>query len=159
MGVVIGHLFPSRHRPDVLPLKHGAIHSDTELMGGTLVFQGTRVSVQKLLDYLDNGNSMDGFLEMFPFVHREDAEEFFRLARGPSHEDHSPYQDEDEGIKTALPRNAELDANPTLGMTLDQLDEKIAHRESREGRPALQSLRGFLEGSHRRLEYPTRNCR
>jgi hypothetical protein len=37
---------------------------------------------------LDDGYSIDGFLDLFPSVHREDAEEFLRLARGQSHEDH-----------------------------------------------------------------------
>ena len=57
-------------------------------MGGTLVFQGTRVPAQTLLDYLDDGYSIDEFLKMFPSVQRDDAEEFLRLARGQSHEDH-----------------------------------------------------------------------
>ena len=57
-------------------------------MGGTLVFQRTRVPAQTLLDYLDDGYSIDEFLDMFPSVHRDDAEEFLRLARGQSHEDH-----------------------------------------------------------------------
>ncbi len=57
-------------------------------MGGTLVFQKTRVPAQTLLDYLDDGYSIDEFIDMFPSVQREDAEEFLRLARGQSHEDH-----------------------------------------------------------------------
>ena len=58
-------------------------------MGGTLVFRGTRVPAQTLLDYLDDHFSLDEFLEMFPSVRREDAVEFLRLARGSPHEDHS----------------------------------------------------------------------
>ena len=57
-------------------------------MGGTLVFRGSRVPAQTLLDYLDDGYSLDEFLDMFPSVHRDDAEEFLRLARGTSHDDH-----------------------------------------------------------------------
>ena len=48
-------------------------------MGGTLVFQGTRVPAQTLLDYLRDGCNLDGFLEQFPSVDRRDAEEFLRL--------------------------------------------------------------------------------
>lgn len=55
-------------------------------MGGTLVFRGTRVPAQSLLDYLDDDYSLDEFLEMFPSVQREDALEFLRLARGGSDE-------------------------------------------------------------------------
>ena len=49
-------------------------------MGGTLVFQGTRVPAQTLLDYLQDGFSVGGFLKEFPSVARRDAEEFLRLA-------------------------------------------------------------------------------
>jgi uncharacterized protein (DUF433 family) len=56
-------------------------------MGGTLVFRRTRVPAQALLDYLDDGFSLEEFLEMFPSVRREDAVEFLHLARDQSHED------------------------------------------------------------------------
>ena len=36
--------------------------------------------------------------------------------------------DEDEGIAEALRRDAEFEANPDLGLTLEQLDQKIANR-------------------------------
>ena len=72
----------------MLTLDHSPVHSDPELMGGTLVFRGSRVPAQTLLDSLDDGYSLDEFLDMFPSVHRDDAEELLRLARGQSHEDH-----------------------------------------------------------------------
>ena len=50
-------------------------------MGGTLVFRGTRVPAQTLLDYLQDGYDLNGFLEEFPSVSRADAGEFLRLAR------------------------------------------------------------------------------
>ena len=50
-------------------------------MGGTLVFRGTRVPVQSLLDYLRDGYSIGEFLEMFPSVARADAVEFLKLTR------------------------------------------------------------------------------
>ncbi len=74
--------------PIVLTLDHSPVHSDPKLMGGTLVFRGSRVPAQTLLDYLDDGYSFDEFLDMFPSVHRDDADEFLRLARGTSHEGH-----------------------------------------------------------------------
>jgi putative addiction module component (TIGR02574 family) len=40
----------------------------------------------------------------------------------------SVLRDEDEGIAEALRRDAELDANPDLGITLEQLDERIRDR-------------------------------
>jgi uncharacterized protein (DUF433 family) len=56
-------------------------------MGGTLVFRASRVPAQTLLDYLDDGYSIDEFLEMFPTVDRRDAEEFLLLARGKADAD------------------------------------------------------------------------
>ena len=73
----------------MLPLDHNPVQSNPELMGGTLVFRSTRVPAQSLLDYLDDHYTLDEFLDMFPSVQRDDAVEFLRLARGPTHEDHS----------------------------------------------------------------------
>ena len=36
--------------------------------------------------------------------------------------------DEDEGIAEALRRDAEFDANPEMGITLEQLDQQISAR-------------------------------
>jgi uncharacterized protein (DUF433 family) len=48
------------------------VHSDPEIMGGTLVFVGTRVPFQTLLDYLEAGDPCE-FLDDFPTVSREQA--------------------------------------------------------------------------------------
>ena len=37
-------------------------------------------------------------------------------------------QDEDEGIAEALLRDVDFDANPDLGISLEQLDRQIEHR-------------------------------
>ena len=42
----------------------------------------------------------------------------------------SVLHDEDEGIAEALRRDAELEANSSLGMSLEQLDQRIASRRS-----------------------------
>ena len=47
------------------------ITRDSEVLGGTAVFRGTRVPFQNLLDYLEAGQSLDEFLEDFPTVSRE----------------------------------------------------------------------------------------
>ncbi|MFN8525010.1 MAG: DUF433 domain-containing protein [Chloroflexota bacterium] len=44
---------------------------DPEVIGGTPVFDGTRVRVQTLLDYLEGGETIDDFLEGLPWVSRE----------------------------------------------------------------------------------------
>ena len=41
-----------------------------DVMSGTPVFEGTRVPVQTLLDYLKAGDSLDEFLDGFPTVRR-----------------------------------------------------------------------------------------
>ena len=48
-----------------------AITRDAEIMHGAPVFRGTRVPVQTLFDYLENGDSLDDFLEGFPTISRE----------------------------------------------------------------------------------------
>jgi uncharacterized protein (DUF433 family) len=65
----------------MLTLDHSPVHSDPRILGGTLVFRGTRVPAQSLLDYLDDGFSLAGFIENFPSVAEEDAREFLKLAR------------------------------------------------------------------------------
>lgn len=49
----------------------GVVHSNTEIMGGTPVFVGTRVPLQNLIDYLEGGESVEDFLGAFPAVKRE----------------------------------------------------------------------------------------
>jgi uncharacterized protein (DUF433 family) len=41
-----------------------AVTRDPEVMHGTPVFRGTRVPVQTLFDYIENGDSLDEFLEV-----------------------------------------------------------------------------------------------
>lgn len=49
------------------------VHSDPEIMSGTPVFVGTRVPVQTLLDYLEDGQPLSEFLEDFPTVSKAQA--------------------------------------------------------------------------------------
>src|SRR2546426_6965300 len=42
-----------------------------KVMSGVVVFAGTRVPVQTLLDYLEEGDTLDQFLEDFPTVSRD----------------------------------------------------------------------------------------
>lgn len=46
------------------------IESDPEKMGGTPVFTGTRVPIKNLFDYLEEGDSLEVFLDDFPTVTR-----------------------------------------------------------------------------------------
>ena len=49
------------------------INRSDNILGGTPVFAGTRVPVQTLFDYLEEGDTLDEFLEDFPAVSREHA--------------------------------------------------------------------------------------
>ncbi|MGH8771788.1 MAG: DUF433 domain-containing protein [Burkholderiales bacterium] len=53
---------------------------DPNVVSGALVFAGTRVPVQILIDYLKAGETLDRFLEGFPTVSREQAEAFLEEA-------------------------------------------------------------------------------
>ena len=65
----------------MVTLVHSPVHSDPDVLSGTLVFRGTRVPAQTLLDYMDDGVGFEEFLEEFPTVAREDAKAFLELAR------------------------------------------------------------------------------
>ena len=49
------------------------VHSDSERLGGTPVFEGTRVPVQSRFDYLEAGDTLEECLHQFPSVHRDQA--------------------------------------------------------------------------------------
>ena len=57
------------------------VHRDPQILGGTLVFVGTRVPVKNLFDYLEAGDSLDEFLASFPSVAREQAVAALEIAR------------------------------------------------------------------------------
>ena len=69
----------------MLTIEKSPVHSDPKVLGGTLVFRGTRVKAQTLLDYLDAGDTVQDFLEDFPTVNEDDANLFLQLARENSY--------------------------------------------------------------------------
>jgi len=48
--------------------KSSIFHCDPEILGGTVVFTGTRVPLQNLIDYLEGGYTLGEFLDDFPSV-------------------------------------------------------------------------------------------
>jgi uncharacterized protein (DUF433 family) len=54
---------------------------DPEIMSGAPCFNGTRVPIQNLIDYLEGGDSIDEFLEDFPSVAREKVISFLEEAK------------------------------------------------------------------------------
>jgi uncharacterized protein (DUF433 family) len=55
-----------------------------EIMHGTLCFTGTRVPVQTLVDYIDDGDTLDNFLGDFSTFKREQAIQFLDLCIVPA---------------------------------------------------------------------------
>ena len=49
-------------------MKTNVVSSSQEVMGGTSVFEGTRVPIQTLIDYIEGGETIDDFLKGFPSV-------------------------------------------------------------------------------------------
>lgn len=47
------------------------VTSNPKVMHGTPCFAGTRVAIQTFFDHLEAGYTIQGFLEQFPTVHRE----------------------------------------------------------------------------------------
>ena len=47
------------------------VKSDKQILGGTPCFAGTRVPVKSLFDYLEDGYTVDSFIEQFPTISRD----------------------------------------------------------------------------------------
>jgi uncharacterized protein (DUF433 family) len=47
-----------------------AIWVDPERMSGSPCFRGTRVPIQSLIDFLEEGETVDQFLEVYPHIAR-----------------------------------------------------------------------------------------
>jgi uncharacterized protein (DUF433 family) len=56
------------------------ISVDKDILGGQVVFSGTRVPVETLFDHLESGVSLEEFLDDFPTVSREQAVGILNIA-------------------------------------------------------------------------------
>lgn len=56
------------------------VSRDPEVHSGDLVFSGTRVPVETLVDYLKHGRTIEEFLEGFPTVERWQVEAYLDLS-------------------------------------------------------------------------------
>jgi len=56
------------------------VSASPDVMSGVPVFPGTRVPVRTLLEYLEAGDSIDGFLAGFPSVSRTQVVAFLEHA-------------------------------------------------------------------------------
>ena len=57
------------------------INVDTDILGGTPVFWGTRVPVKNLFDYLETGETVDDFLHDFESVRRNQVLRVLELSK------------------------------------------------------------------------------
>ncbi len=57
------------------------INIDPEILDGTPVFQGTRVPIKNLFDYLETGDSIDIFLDDFEGVRREQVIKLLEISK------------------------------------------------------------------------------
>jgi uncharacterized protein (DUF433 family) len=53
--------------------RQSVVHTDPEILSGTPVFVGSRVPFKNLIDYLEQGYTLNEFLDDFPSVSREQA--------------------------------------------------------------------------------------
>ncbi len=59
---------------------HEIISFDNDILGGQLVFTGTRVPVESLFDHLEVGVSLNEFLHDLPTVSKEQAIALLEIA-------------------------------------------------------------------------------
>ncbi len=57
----------------------GLVSVHPRIVSGAVVFAGTRVPVYNLWDYLRAGDSLEDFLDSFPTVRREQAQEAIQI--------------------------------------------------------------------------------
>lgn len=60
--------------------KRSVVKIDREIMSGTPCFAGTRVPARTLIDYIEDGETLEDFLEDFPTVTRKQAIAFLEEA-------------------------------------------------------------------------------
>jgi uncharacterized protein (DUF433 family) len=56
------------------------ISVDKDILGGQVIFSGTRVPVETLFDHLESGVSLEEFLDDFPTLSREQAVGILNIA-------------------------------------------------------------------------------
>lgn len=57
------------------------VRRSDDILGGTPVFAGTRVPIRTLFDYLEEGDTLEEFLDDFPAVSKEHAVKVLEKAK------------------------------------------------------------------------------
>jgi uncharacterized protein (DUF433 family) len=60
----------------------GAVWVSPQRMSGTPCFRGTRVPIQSLIDFLEGGETIDAFLNLYPPITREQVLAVLDFANG-----------------------------------------------------------------------------
>ena len=60
---------------------YGHINIDREILSGTPVFNGTRVPIKNLFDYIEGGEDLTAFLDDFPSVSKTSAIAVLEMAK------------------------------------------------------------------------------
>jgi uncharacterized protein (DUF433 family) len=79
-GIISSVTPPSCANKPMPPMdERNLIIRDPDILGGIPVFAGTRVPIRTLMDYLEDGHSLDVFLDDFPTVTRPQAQQLIAL--------------------------------------------------------------------------------
>lgn len=62
-------------------MKYGPINFENAVLDGRPVFDGTEVPVQTFFEYLEDGKSIETFLNDYPAVNQKDAIEVLQMAK------------------------------------------------------------------------------
>lgn len=62
-------------------MERSLITRDEDILGGIPVFTGTRVPVKTLFDYLKANHPLDDFLDDFPTVTRQQAQQVIEIVQ------------------------------------------------------------------------------
>jgi uncharacterized protein (DUF433 family) len=63
--------------------QHDLIEVNPNKLSGTPVFRDTRVPIKNLFDCIEDGETIDQFLDQFPTVSREQVTAVLELAKNP----------------------------------------------------------------------------
>lgn len=62
-------------------MKYGVISTDDDVLQGRPVFENTNVPVQTMFEYLEDGKSIERFLNDYPAVNQKQAVDVIRMAK------------------------------------------------------------------------------
>ncbi len=116
------------------------VSRDPEIHGGDLVFAGTRVPVNNLIDCLKGGYTLERFLQAFPTVERWQVEAFLELSPGAVEQSLASLAENLESAALALPPVEKARLADRLLASLAE-DEEVEAAWAEEIRRRLEAYR------------------